>query len=72
MKKGEKIKDFRSSNFNVTTGMNFIFVDEPRFVSMCKHWRNTHIKTIAQKGFIYSFWMVRQSLHITEIHNFNN
>ena len=29
MKKGEKIKVLRSSNFHVTTGMNFIFVDEP-------------------------------------------
>ena len=52
---GDKIKVLRSSNFHLTTGMDFIFVDEPGFVSMCKHWRITHIKIIAQKGFILSF-----------------
>ena len=53
------IKVLRSSNFNVTTGMNFIFVAEPGFVSMCKHWRITHIKTIAHKGYNVSEWFVR-------------
>ena len=48
----ENIKVFRSSNFHVTTGINFTFVDEPGFVSMCEYWRNTHTKTIAQKSFI--------------------
>ena len=48
MKTGEKkFKVLRSSNFHVTTGLNFIFVDKQGFVSMCKHWRITHI---AQKG----------------------
>ena len=52
--KCEKIRVLRRlrSNFHVTTGMDFIFMHKPGFVSMCKHCRITHIKTIAQIGFI--------------------
>ena len=71
VKTGEKIKVLRSSNFHVTTRILFLWMNQG-FVSMCKHWRINHIKTTAQNGFMSSFWMVRQSLQITEIHNLNN
>ena len=44
MKKDEEIKVLRTSNFNVTTGMNFIFVDGKEV--------SINVKTTAQKGFI--------------------
>ena len=50
-KKG-KGRSFEELNFHVTTGNNFICVDEPGVVSMGKHFRITHFKTTAQKGFI--------------------